>query len=103
MIVIVASGVMDRVHGFLRSVMLNPHPGVYLSSQLDAGARKRVWEIVSGWHKEDPRGTMLLMYQDKKMPMEIRMESVGSPKREIQEDDGHYVLVASRKNEEDCK
>jgi len=101
MIVIVASGVMDRVHGFLRSVMLNPHPGVYLSSQLDASARGRVWGILSEWHNDDPRGTILLMYWDKKMPMGIGMESVGLPKREIRADDGHYVLVVDKTNEED--
>jgi hypothetical protein len=38
MIVICLSPVMDRFHGFLRSIMLNIHPGVYVSVDLDAGS-----------------------------------------------------------------
>ena len=39
MVVICLSDVADRFHGFLRSTMLNPHPGVYLAMDLDAGSR----------------------------------------------------------------
>ncbi len=32
----------DRFHGYLRSVMLNVHPSVFLRVDLDAGTRQRV-------------------------------------------------------------
>ena len=41
MVVICLADVADRFHGFLRSCMLNPHPGVYVAMDLDAGSRER--------------------------------------------------------------
>jgi CRISPR-associated protein Cas2 len=49
MVVICVSDVADRFHGFLRSVMLNPHPGVYVSMDLDLASRDRIWRILQGW------------------------------------------------------
>lgn len=42
MVVICLADVADRFHGFLRSCMLNPHPGVYVAMDLDAGSRDRI-------------------------------------------------------------
>ena len=36
MVVICLADVAERFHGFLRSAMLNPHPGVYLAMDLPA-------------------------------------------------------------------
>ena len=46
MVVICLSDVAERFHGFLRSIMLNPHPGVDVAMDLDAGACERVWQIL---------------------------------------------------------
>jgi hypothetical protein len=46
MVVICLCAVADRFHGYLRSVMLNVHPGVFLSMDLDAGTRQRVFQTV---------------------------------------------------------
>ena len=46
MVVICLADVADRFHGFLRSVMLNPHPGVYVAMDFDTGSRERVWVIL---------------------------------------------------------
>lgn len=92
MILVCVSGTADRFHGFLRSVMLNPHPGVYLSVDLDAGSRSRIWGILRGWWEADGRGTAIMLWQNKAKPMEIEFEVLGAPRRDIIEFDGHWAL-----------
>lgn len=92
MIMLCVTGTADRFHGFLRSIMLNPHPGVYVSRDIDRGARDRIWSILSDWHAADPRGMVLMIHPDKSLPMGIALSSLGAPKREIIDLDGHYAL-----------
>src|SRR5688500_2676041 len=33
----------ERFHGYLRSLMMNVHPNLYVSTSLDKAARGRVW------------------------------------------------------------
>ncbi|CCG07921.1 type I-E CRISPR-associated endoribonuclease Cas2e [Pararhodospirillum photometricum] len=100
MILICASNTVDRVHGFLRSCMLNPHPGVYVSVTLDAGSRERVWTILEGWWNAEPQGTLLMMYKAKEKPMGLDFRSLGVPKRTVVERDGIYMLITKTKNTE---
>lgn len=95
MVLICASDVLDRVHGFLRSVMLNPHPGVYVAVDLDAGSRRRVWEVLAGWWGAEPRGMLLMLWTDKSKPMGLAMEQLGVAKREIIDYDGHWAVRSS--------
>lgn len=101
MIVICLSDTADRFHGFLRSVMLNVHPGVFVSMDLDAGSRDRVWRILEEWWHQDPRGMAVMILRDKTKPMEMDFRVLGSVKRDIVEYDGHYALA--RKREETRK
>jgi CRISPR-associated protein Cas2 len=93
MMVICLSDVADRFHGFLRSAMLNPHPGVYVAMDLDAGSRERVWAILEGWWKAEPRGMGVMLWRDKSKPMAIDMKSFGAPRRRIIEYEEHYALA----------
>lgn len=93
MIVICLSDVADRFHGFLRSVMLNPHPGVYVSMDLDAGSRERVWRILQDWWEAEPRGMGIMLWRDPTRPMGVAFRSFGAPKRELVTFCGHWALV----------
>lgn len=95
MIVICVEGVADRFHGFLRSVMLNPHPGVYLAMDLDAGSRSRIWSILEDWWQAEPRGMGVMLWRDPQAPMEVRMSSFGAAKRQLIEHENHWALVRS--------
>ena len=97
MVVFCVQGTIDRFHGFLRSILLNIHPGVYVSVDLDSGSRQRVWDILCDWYDAAPQGTVLMMYRDKSKPMGIALESLGAPKRSIVEQDGHYLLLHAAK------
>lgn len=100
MIVICLADTADRFHGFLRSVMLNVHPGVYVSMDLDAGSRDRVWKILEDWWQAEPRGLAVMIYRDKSKPMEMDFRTLGSPKRMIVDYEDHYAL-ASRTQDND--
>lgn len=91
--VICISNTADRFHGFLRSIMLNPHPGTYVSRDLDKGVQERVWSVLSDWYECDMRGMIVMISLDKSKPMGLDILSLGSPKREIVELEGHYALV----------
>jgi len=93
MIVICLTDTADRFHGFLRSVMLNVHPGVYVSMDLDAGSRDRVWGILDDWWRAEPRGSVIMVFRDKTKPMEIDFRILGGTKRDVIEYDDHYALV----------
>lgn len=95
MMVVCATGTADRFHGFLRSILLNPHPGVYVSRDVDKGVRDRLWRILTDWHAADPRGMVVMIHADKNKPMGLAISSLGSPKREIVEIEGHYALLRS--------
>lgn len=97
MLIIVATDTLDRVHGFLRSCMINPHPGVYVSVILDAGSRARIWKILTEWWESEPRGTILMMYRDKKKPMGLAFFSLGAPRRTLVEMEGIYMLLKNPK------
>jgi CRISPR-associated protein Cas2 len=92
MIVICLSDTADRFHGFLRSVMLNVHPGVYVSMDLDAGSRDRIWHILEEWWQAEPRGLAVMIYRDKSAPMEMDFRTLGTAKRMIVDYDEHYAL-----------
>ena len=92
MILVCASGTADRFHGFLRSVMLNLHPGVYVSVDLDAGSRQRIWTVLQGWWEADGRGTVVMLWRDRNKPFSIDFDVLGAPKRDLVEFDGHWAL-----------
>ncbi|WP_029011304.1 type I-E CRISPR-associated endoribonuclease Cas2e [Azospirillum halopraeferens] len=92
MIVICLSDTADRFHGFLRSVMMNVHPGVYVSMDLDAGSRDRIWTILERWWEAEPQGMAVMIHRDKDKPMGMDFRSLGAPKRTIVEYEDHYAL-----------
>jgi CRISPR-associated protein Cas2 len=87
-VVICVSAVAERFHGYLRSVMLNVHPGVFLSMDLDAGTRRRVFETVERWWKDEPRGSIVMIWKNTAEPLDIEIRNLGEPKREVVEYDG---------------
>jgi CRISPR-associated protein Cas2 len=102
MLVICLSDVADRFHGFLRSAMLNPHPGVYLAMDLDAGSRERIWAILEGWWEAEPCGMGVMLWRDPQAPMRMRMSSFGAAKRTLVDFEGHWALVRPTARAEDA-
>lgn len=80
--VLITRDVEDRYRGFLASAMLELAPGVYASSFLTAKAREKVWAVVSDWHVQLKRGSIVLLYPDSKADGGLVVRHLGTPPRE---------------------
>ena len=92
---VITRDVEARYRGFLTSVMLEVAPGVYVSPQMSAGVRDRVWAVVSDWWSTLQRGSLVMVWHDKSATGNLRIETLGEPAKEIVDADG--VLLLKRK------
>jgi len=92
MTVIVTRDVEDRYRGFLSSVMLELAPGVYTGPRLSRGVRERVWQVMSEWHAELRRGSILMTWRETTAPGGQAMLTLGEPRRDFVNVDG-VILV----------
>jgi len=92
MTIICVSATIERIHGFLRSVMLNPHPGVYVSSQLSRSVQNQIWAILVEWFQVAPVGTIVMITRKKGAPLDLEICTLGAPRRMIREMDGQFVI-----------
>lgn len=77
--VLVTRDVEDRYRGFLSSVMLEVAPGVYCSPHLSARARDRVWSVVTDWHRQLGRGSLVLIHDDRASDGGMSVRQLGTP------------------------
>ncbi|WP_363320320.1 type I-E CRISPR-associated endoribonuclease Cas2e [Ferrovum sp.] len=91
LVVIVTRDVADRFRGFLASTMLEVAPAVYISPRMNAGARLRIWEVLSDWHGAEPRGSIVMVWRDMNVTGSVGIENLGSPPRELVEMDGMWL------------
>ncbi len=96
--VVVTRNVEDRYRGFLASVMLEVAPGVYVSPDLSASVRARVWGVLSDWWRLLGKGSIVMIWCDAKAVGNLRIETLGEPPKEIADADG--VLLAKRKKKQ---
>lgn len=92
---VITRDVEARYRGFLTSVMLEVAPGVYVSPQMSAGVRDRIWSVVSDWWSNLQRGSLVMVWRDKTAVGDLRIKTLGEPAKEIVDADG--VLLLKRK------
>lgn len=90
---IVTRDVAARYRGFLASVMPELAPGVYVSPDLSAAVRERVWTVVEGWWEHAPGSSLLLAYPDREAPGRLAVRTLGLPPVELEVLDGLRVVV----------
>lgn len=93
MTVIVTRDVPERTRGFLASLMPEPAPGVYAAGNLSRAVRERAWAVVSDWHGETQRGSLVLLWKDDKAPGGLGLQILGTPPRRLADLDGVLVSV----------
>lgn len=93
MTVIVTRDVPERTRGFLASLMPEPAPGVYAAGTLSKAVRERAWGVVSDWHRETGRGSLVLLWKDDKAPGGLGLDVLGTPPRRLADLDGVLVSV----------
>ena len=64
LVMVVTRDVADRFHGFLASVMLEVAPNVFVAPRMNKGVRERTWGVVSDWHGQEPRGSLVMVWRD---------------------------------------
>jgi CRISPR-associated protein Cas2 len=94
MTVVVTRDVEDRYRGFLSSVMLELAPGVYTGPRLSRGVRERVWLVLSDWHGELRRGSIVMTWRETTAPGGQGVLMLGETRRMLVDIDG--VLLVRR-------
>lgn len=89
---IVIRDVPDRFHGFLSSIMLEVAPNVFVSPRMNPGVRTRVWEVVSGWHRHEAQGSLVMVWRDVNAVGGIGLAHLGEPPRALVEADGTWLV-----------
>lgn len=92
--IIVTRDVEMRYRGFLTSVMLEIAPGVYVSPEMSAAVRSRVWTVMTDWWNALGRGSLTMVWRDTAAAGNLRIESLGEPSKAIVDADG--VLLVKR-------
>jgi CRISPR-associated protein Cas2 len=96
LVMIVTRDVADRYRGFLASVMLEVAPGVYISPRMNKGVRERVWAVMTDWHGQEPRGSLVMVWRDSNETGGVGLAHLGVPPRELVELDGMWLTRRRR-------
>ncbi len=91
LVMIVTSDVADRFHGFLASVMLEVAPNVFASPRMTKGVRERTWHVLADWHRQMPRGSLVMVWRDLNETGGMGLAHLGTPPRELVEFDGMWL------------
>jgi CRISPR-associated protein Cas2 len=91
LVIVVARDVADRFTGFLASLMLEIAPNVFVSPRMNKGVRQRMWEVVRGWHVQEPRGSLVMLWRDRELTGGVGLAHLGTPSRELVEMDGMWL------------
>ncbi len=95
LVMIVIRDLPDRFHGFLSSVMLEASPNVFVSPRMNPGVRKRVWDVMSDWHRHQPQGSLVMLWRDLDAVGGVGIANLGEPPREMVEVDGMWLVRRS--------
>lgn len=100
--VVIVRDVEDRYRGFLNSVMLEISPGVFTSPRVSRGVRERIWNVLTKWHGQLGRGSIVMTWLDKNAPGGQGLLHLGEPPRQLAEVDGLLLVRrASFQSQED--
>jgi CRISPR-associated protein Cas2 len=88
MTVVVTRNVSDRIRGFLASSMLELAPGVYSGARLSPAVRDRIWSVLKDWFSVEVDASIVMVWQEAKMPGGQAVMCLGTPPVDLVELDG---------------
>lgn len=91
LVMIVTRDVADRFRGFIASVMLEVAPNVFVSPRMSPGVRGRVWDVLIDWHRQEPKGSLVMVWRDLNATGGVGLAQLGTPPRELIEVDGMWL------------
>ena len=92
MTVVITRDVAERYRGFLASIMPEVAPGVYVSAELSAGVRERLWKVLTDWWSALPGESIVLLWKDSSAPGKLGVISLGLPPRDLVDLDGSLLV-----------
>lgn len=98
MVVIITRDVEPRYRGFLSSVMLEISSGVYAHSRMSAGVRGRIFDVLTDWHRQLQRGSILMTWVDNKASGGLGLKTLGEVPRDIIAHDAILLIRRPLKN-----
>ncbi len=102
MTVVVARNLPERFGGFLSSCMLKVAPGLYVSPQMRASVRERIWTLMERWMSLVPAdGGIAVLWRDRDAPSGLGLRVIGWPKTEIVEQEGMWLSVGDLTTQHD--
>ncbi len=87
--VVVTRNVPDRLHGFLKSCMVELSAGVYITTFLGKRARDLVWAEIEPFGNHDC--SVVMVSEDQQRTERCQVRSTGTPTRTIAMIDGMLV------------
>ena len=95
MVVVITRDVESRYRGFLASAMLELAPGVYAHPRMSAGVRQRIFEVLSEWHGQLRRGSIVMTWADSAANGGLGLATLGEPAKKIVAHDGMLLVQRS--------
>lgn len=93
--VIVTRDVAYRFRGFLASLTLEIAAGVYVAPEMTNGVRVRCWKVLNEWHREEPSGSVVMVWRDTSQTGNVGFQTLGTPPKELVELDGLWITRRS--------
>lgn len=91
LVMIVTRDVADRFNGFLASALLEVAPNIFISPRLSKGVRTRIWDVLTDWHRQEPRGAIVMVWRDREQIGGVGLAHLGNPPRTLVECDGMWL------------
>ena len=96
LVMVTTTDIADRSRGFLCSVMLEVAPGVFVAPRMGKGARLRLWQVLTEWHRAAPRGSLVMVWRDLNQVGGVGLAHLGRPPRELVDVDGMWITRRPR-------
>ena len=94
MTVLVTRDVEARYRGYIASIMLEVAPGIYVSPNLSAAVRERLWDVIHDWYEQLTRGAIVMVWRDSSVAGNLALRHLGDPPKEIWDAEG--ILLVRR-------
>lgn len=72
--------------------MLELAPGMYANPRMTKGVRERVWQVLSDWHSQLRRGSIIMCWADASAPGGMGLETLGEPPKDVVEHEGALLV-----------
>lgn len=95
MVVLITRDVEPRYRGFIGSVMLELSAGVFAHPRMSPAARKRVWDVLSDWHAQLRRGSVVMTWAESAANGGLGLATLGEPVKDIVPHDAMLLVRRS--------